>query len=79
MKYVIKMLDFGELHSIDIFAVYENECQPKKWVLLEQFPFIENNKLFKTAVDLACKLRSAGFDVEVTREQSVPERGENII
>ena len=80
MKFVIKMIDFGEkmlMHSIDVFAVYGNECQPKRWVLLEQFPFIEDNKLFKTAVDLACKLRSAGFVVEMTREQIVPKEESN--
>ena len=78
MKLVIKIIDFGEkmlMHSIDVFAVYGNECQPKRWVRLEQFPFIEDNKLFKTAVDLACKLRSAGFDVEMTRVQIFPEEG----
>lgn len=78
MKIVIKILDFGEkllLHSIDVFAVYGNEFQPKQWVRLEQFPFIEDNKVFKTAVDLACKLRSAGFDVEMTREQVVSKEG----
>ena len=76
MKFVIKIVDFGEnmmMHSIDVLAIYGKEYQPKQSVLLEQFPFIETNQLFKTAVDLACKLRSAGFDVEMTREQIVPK------
>ena len=76
MKIIIKMVDFGGkllLHSIDVFAVYGNEFQPKQWVRLEQFPFIDEQKLFKTTVDLACKLRSAVFDVEMTREQIPPK------
>ena len=75
MKFVIKILDFGEnmMHSIDVLAIYVKEYQPKQSILLEQFPFIEANQLFKTAVDLACKLRSAGFDVEMTREKIDPK------
>ena len=78
MKFVIKIIDWGEaliLHAIDVFAVYGNEFQPKQWILLEQYPYIEDRKVFKTAVNLACKLRSAGFDVEMTREQIASQQG----
>ena len=77
MKIVIKMLDWGvdsPLHSIDVLAVYEpkdGDFKPRTTYLLEQFPYITDDKLFSSAIDLACKLRSAGFDVELTREKMI--------
>ena len=77
MKVLVEIIDFnGFMSSINVFrirqTIKERAGYPfvlADYDLLEKLPYMKRDEVFECAVDLACRLRSAGFDV-------IMERGE---
>lgn len=69
MKFTIEIFD--EKDCPPTINVYGNSTftpyAPAKVDLLYKFPYMTDKNCFETAIDLACKLKSAGFEVDVVR------------
>ena len=69
MKFLIEIFDENDLPpTINVYG----DPNPAPFVrakfdLLYKFPYMMDKNCFETAIDLACKLKSAGFDVDVVR------------
>lgn len=64
MRFFILIKDENDFVScIDVYGAVEYTDR----ILLERLPWQKRDEVFETAIALACRLRTAGFDVYVER------------
>lgn len=74
MKFVIEIVNERQsphsigLHTINVYGV-RNSTPYTSGVceLLEKMPYMSHEVVFDTAIALACRLKTAGFPVDVVR------------
>ena len=74
MKFVIEIVNERitpqnvTLHTINVYGV-RNATPYTQGIceLLERMPYMESEVVFDTAIALACRLKTAGFTVDVVR------------
>ena len=69
MKFTIEIYDEkGCPSAINVYGTSNiTPFAPAKYDLLYKFPYMPNEAIFDTAINLACKLKTAGFNVDVVR------------
>ena len=65
MRFIIEIIDVNEFMSG--INVYGRQDYATKMMVLEKLPYMKRSEVFENAISLACRLRSAGFDVEIQR------------